>query len=88
MAKFTEYDYSFIQTDALEECGDAKAIACIDAYPMNTDGEQIAEGYVVAHVILSKHNDVIVVFNGAEGRVNPEVKTLVEKAKLEIQEYI
>lgn len=84
---YTEYDYSYVQTDYLEDSGDVKAIACIDAYPMNTDGEQVADGYVVAQVILSKHNDVIVVWNGAEGRLNPEVLSLIEKAKIEIQEY-
>ena len=88
MEKYIEYDFSYVQTAYLENNGDVKAIACIDAYPMNTDGEQIADGYVVAQVILSKHNDVIVVWNGVEGRLNPEVRNLVEKAKIEIQEYI
>ena len=88
MEQYIEYDYSYVQTDYLEDNGDVKAIACIDAYPMNTDGEQVADGYVVAQVILSTHNDVIVVWNGAKGRLNPEVLGLIEKAKIEIQEYI
>ena len=82
-----EYDYSYTQVDYLQDSGDVKAIACIDAYPMGPDGEQIADGYVVAQVILSTHNDLIVAWNGAEGRANPEVLKLVEKAKIEIQEY-
>ena len=88
MADYIEYDYSYIQTDYLEDNGDVKAIAYIDAYPMNTDGEQIADGYVIAQVILSKHNDVIVIWNGSEGKLNPDVLNLIEKAKIEIQEYI
>ena len=90
MADYIEYDYEFthIQTSYLEDSGDVKAIAFIDAYPMSSDGEQIADGYVVAQVILSTHNDVIVVWNGAEGRLNPEVLSLIERAKIEIQEYI
>lgn len=88
MIDYIEYDYTHIQTDYLEDNGDVKAIIFIDAYPMNTDGEQVAEGYVVAQVLLSKHNDVIVVWNGAEGRLNPDVLNLIEKAKIEIQEYI
>ena len=87
MENYIEYDYSYVQTDYLEDNGDVKAIACIDAYPMNMDGEQIADGYVVAQVILSTHNDVIVVWNDAEGRLNPEVLSLIEKAKIEIEEY-
>ena len=88
MADFIEYDYTYIQTDCLEDNGDVKAIACIDAYPMNDYGEQVAEGYVIAQVVLSKHNDVIVIWNGSEGRLNPDVLNLVEKAKIEIQEYV
>lgn len=90
MVDYIEYDYEYthIQTDNLEDNGDVKAIAYIDAYPMNADGEQVADGYMVAQVILSKHNDVIVAWNGAEGRLNPNVLNLIEKAKIEIQEYI
>ena len=88
MEQYIEYDFSYVETDYLEDNGDVKAIACIDAYPMNTDGEQVADGYVIAQVILSKHNDVIVAWNGSEGRLNPEVLNLIEKAKIEIQEYI
>lgn len=40
MKTYIEYDYSYTQTDCLEDCGDVKAIACIDAYPMNADGKQ------------------------------------------------
>lgn len=82
-----EYDYSYIQTDNLDDNGAVKAIAGIDAYPMNENGEQLSDGYVVAQVILSTHNDVIVAWHGSEGRANPEVLMLVEKAKIEIQEY-
>ena len=88
MADYIEYDYSYVQTDYLEDNGDVKAIACIDAYPMSRDGEQVADGYVVARVILSTHNDTIVVWSTGEGRLNPEVLKLVEQAKIEIQEYI
>ena len=89
MKNYIEYDYEYthIQTDCLEDNGDVKAIAYIDAYPMNADGEQVADGYVVAQVILSKHNDVIVAWNGAEGRLNPDVLKLVEQAKIEIQNH-
>lgn len=87
MTDYIEYDYTHVQTEYLEDSGDVKAIAFIDAYPMNTDGEQVADGYVVAQVILSKHDDVIVVWNGAEGRANPDVLKLLEKAKIEILEY-
>lgn len=87
-ADYIEYDYSYTQTDCLEDNGDVKAIACIDAYPMSSDGEQVADGYVIAQVILSNHNDVIVAWNGSEGRLNPDVLKLIEQAKIEIQEYI
>lgn len=81
---YTEYDYSYIGVE--EENGEAKAIISIDAYPMRNDGEQVADGYSIAHVVLSLHNDVIVAWCGAEGRANPEVLSLVEKAKIEIVE--
>ena len=83
---YTEYDYSYIGVE--EENGEAKAIISIDAYPMRNDGEQVADGYSIAHVILSTRNDVIVVWNGAEGRLNPDVLSLVEKAKIEIVEHV
>lgn len=83
---YTEYDYSYLGVE--EENGEAKAIISIDAYPMRNDGEQVADGYSIAHVILSAHNDVIVVWNGAEGRLNPDVLSLVEKAKIEIVEHV
>lgn len=87
MIDYIEYDYTCVQTDDLEDNGDVKAIICIDGYPMNAYGEQVTEGYVVAQVILSKHNDIIIVWNGMEGKLNPDVLSLIEKAKIEIQEY-
>ena len=84
---YIEYDFTHIQTDFLEDYGDVKAIAYIDAYPMIDCGLQASDGYVVAQIILSKHNDVIVIFNGAEGKFNHDVINLIEKAKIEIREY-
>ena len=84
---YIEYDFTHIQTDCLEDYGDVKAIAYIDACPMLDCGVQAAEGYVIAKIVLSKHNDVIVIWNEAEGRFDPNVLSLIEKAKIEIQEY-
>lgn len=86
-ADYIEYDYSYIQTEFTDE-GDVKAIGYIDAFPMSRYGEQVADGYTVAKVILSTHNDVIVIWTTGEGRLNPNVIKLVEQAKIEIQEYI
>ena len=81
-AYYTEYDYAYL---AVEEGNEANAIISIDAYPMMDDGEQVSDGYSIAHVILSVHNDIIVVWSGAEGRENPEVLKLIDKAKDELR---
>ena len=49
---------------------------------------QIAEGYVVAQVILSTHNDKIVAWSSSAEQLNPKVLELIEKAKKEIEEYM
>lgn len=85
MNTYIEYDFNYIQTDYFDDEGDVKAIACIDAYPVNADGEQVADGYVVARVILSIHNDMIVIWSSCEGRLNPKVLNLVENAKQELE---
>ena len=85
---YTEYDYSYRQTNEFEDVGDVKAIIFIDAYPTNSEGEQIAEGYVVAQVILSTHNDKIVAWSSSAEQLNPKVLELIEKAKKEIEEYM
>lgn len=59
----------------------------IDAYPMNKQGEQVSDGYSIAKVILSTHNDIIVVWTSMEGRSHPEVLKLIENAQFEIQNY-
>lgn len=79
---YTEYDYAYL---AVEEGNGANAIISIDAYPMKNGGEQVRDGYSIAHVILSSHNDIIVVWSGAEGRENPEVLKLIDKAKDELR---
>ena len=81
-AFYTEYSYSYL--DVEQGNGAARAIISIDAYPMRNDGEQVADGYSIAHVILSSHNDIIVVWSGMEGREDQEVLKLVDKAKNEL----
>lgn len=85
---YTEYDYTYHQTSEFEDIGDVKAIIFIDSYPVNAEGEQVAEGYVVAQVILSTHNDKIVAWSSSAERLNPKVLELIEKAKIEIEEYM
>ena len=68
-----------------------------EAYVPSTDtyiekdasiNDEIDELRHSATAALLKHNDVIVVWNGSEGRLNPDVLSLIEKAKIEIQEHI
>ncbi len=82
--KLVEYSYEYVQTEYLDES--VKAVACIDAFPVNKNGEQIAEGYVVARVFLSKNNDVIVAWSGSEGRLDSTVLSLIEEAKEDLKE--
>lgn len=88
MEECIEYNYSFVAVEDLEEdIGDVKAIVDIIAWPISTDEEQAVLGYTIAQVILSKHNDVILLWEDYVHKFNPVVLELVEKAKIEIQEY-
>ena len=80
-AFYTEYDYAYLP---VEENNGAKAIISIDAHTLTSLGEPVDDGYSIAHVILSTHDDIIVVWSGMEGRENPEVLNLIEKAKDEL----
>ena len=81
-AFYTEYGYAYLP---VEENNGAKAIISIDAHTLTSLGEPVDDGYSIAHVILSSHNDIIVVWGGAEGRENPEVLKLIDKAKDELR---
>lgn len=81
--KLVEYSYEYVQTEYLDE--GVKAVACIDAFPVNKNGEQIADGYVVARVFLSKNNDLIVAWSRDEGRLDSTVLSLIEEAKEDLK---
>lgn len=64
--------------DVLPADGNIKMCICIDAWKTDHDWE---EGEVIAHVILSKHGDILVSYHDNLARVDEAAQAAIEEAK-------
>ena len=83
---YLEYKNSCLQV-ALDDNGDAKAIISVESSTLNSFREQVSPSYIVAQVILTTHNDIVVAWTGEAGRNNPKVLDLIQDAKETLKKY-
>lgn len=72
--------------DALEDLdfldGDVKAVCYIDAWKTDDDWE---EGVVIAHVVLTEHGNILVIYHDPEARTDKAALAAIMEAKQELR---
>lgn len=81
---WSEVRNNYFETELLAEEGDTLARISIDAWRTPDENE---EGSVIAHVILSKHGDVMVSYHDNIARTDPVAQEAIQDAKQQLNVY-